>query len=169
MASIASHQSAIETKHELTPGAALRYAWIGYLILLTCPFLMFLYVASSLNDGLPTGNRPLVDGWFIASVAYMVLAAPASFFIRSRFFRDYWKGKCVRPRSYLTGMFIVWGTLEIGGLLSLTGCLLSRSLLPTLLPALAAFMMFVMLWPSGRAMINLHGGSDDPEKYGEPR
>ncbi len=67
------------------------------------------------------------------------------------------------------GMFTVWGTLEIGGLLSLTGCLVSRSLLPTLLPALAAFMMFVVLWPSGRAMINSHGGSDDPEKYGEPR
>jgi len=68
----------------------------------------------------------------------LVLAAPASFFIRSRIFRDYWKGQRVRPRAYLTGMFTVWGTLEIGGLLSLTGCLVSRSLLPTLLPALAA-------------------------------
>src|SRR4051794_14258893 len=112
MASVASHQAEFETKPELQPGAALRYAWIGYLILLTCPFLLFLYVAWSLNDGLPFGDRPLADGWFIASVAYMVLAAPASFFVRSRIFRDYWQGKCVRPRSYLTGMFIVWGTLE---------------------------------------------------------
>ena len=48
MASIASHQSEINTKRELTPGAALRYAWYGYLILLATPFLMSLYVASSL-------------------------------------------------------------------------------------------------------------------------
>ena len=74
------------------------------------------------------------------------------------------------PKSYLVGMLGVWATIEIGGLASLIGCLVTRSLLPTLLPALVAFMLFVPLWPSGRSMICSHkGDSDDPETYEEPR
>ncbi|MDB5321751.1 MAG: hypothetical protein JWN40_3382 [Phycisphaerales bacterium] len=169
--------SAIATEHvhrtpDLTPQTALRYAWWVYLTMLVLPFLMFLYVASSLmgETGVERRDRPLADGWFIASVVYMVVIAPASFFVRSRFFRDYWTGKCVAPRQYLKGMIVVWATLEIGGLLSLFGCLMSRSLLPGLLPAMAAFVMYVVLWPNGRAMIcGARGASDDPEKYEEPR
>lgn len=156
---------------ELTPEVALRYAWGGWLTMLACPFVLFLYVAWSLMGDQPMRrNRPLSDVWFLASVAYMVLIVPATFFIRSRLFRAYWKGDCVAPRAYLTGMYTVWGALELGGLLSLAGCLASRSLLPSLMPAIAAFMMFVVLWPSGRAMICAgRGASDDPEHYEEPR
>jgi len=46
----------------------------------------------------------------------------------------------------------------------------TNSLLPNLLPALVAFMLFLPLWPSGRAMIcSQRGNSDDPETYEEPR
>jgi hypothetical protein len=66
-------------------------------------------------------------------------------------------------------MTSVWITLEIGGVMGLIGCLLTHSLIPNLLPALVAFMLFTPLWPSGRAMY-CHGGStDDPEIYEEPR
>jgi hypothetical protein len=140
--------------------------------MLVLPLLLTLYVVWTLGGATTSERRdlPLANGWFIASVAYMCLVAPASFFIRSRFFRDYWKGQCVPPRQYLKGMYVVWGALEVGGLLSLVGCLMSRSLLPGLLPAVAAFVMFVVLWPSGRAMVcSDRGASDDPEKYEEPR
>ncbi len=73
------------------------------------------------------------------------------------------------PRQYLKGMYVVWGALEVGGLLSLFGCVMSRSLVPGILPAIAAFVMFVVLWPNGRAMTCAGGASDDPEKYEEPR
>jgi len=173
MATIASsHSTNLPTpKNELAPEAALRYAWGVWLTMLAIPFLLFLYVVWSLMDS-PGGDRNqwLSDRWFMSSVAYVVFVVPISFFIRSRFFRPYWKGECVPPRDYLKGMFTVWGALELGGILSLAGCLASNSLIPGLLPALAAFMLFVILWPSGRAMIpHARGSSDDPERYEEPR
>jgi hypothetical protein len=105
---------------------------------------------------------------FIAAIAFLFIMGPVSFVIRSRLFRSYWRGEPVNPRDYLLGMLVVWMTFEIGGLLSLAGCLLSNSLLPCLLPALASFMFFTPLWPSGKAMVR-PTGSDDPEMYSEPR
>jgi hypothetical protein len=173
MSVIASeHRENLHHGHELTPQQALRNAWIGYGVMLALPFLMFLFVAASLmsQDGAVRRDLPLANGWFIASIVYMVLIPAASFFIRSRYFRNYWKGERVAPRQYLKGMYTVWVALEIGGLLSLLGCLMSRSLVPGLLPALAAFVMYIVLWPNGRAMVSSgRGASDDPEKYEEPR
>ena len=170
MATTVATHGKIENRAELTPGRALRYAWYVYLVLLACPFLLFLFVVWSLMDQGLRRNIYLSDRWFLSAVAYMVLIVPASFFARSRFFKAYWTGDCVPPRAYIKGMFITWFALEVAGLMSLIGCLLSRSLLPSLLPALAAFMMFVVLWPNGRAMIcQGRGASDDPERYEEPR
>ena len=109
--------------------------------------------------------------WFIGCVAYVVLIVPASFFLRSRFFRAYWNvGECVSPRNYFLGMVSTWVALEIAGLLSITGCLVTRTFAPCIIPAAVAFMAFVMLWPNGRAMVcRDRGESDDPEKYEEPR
>jgi hypothetical protein len=112
----------------------------------------------------------LANRWFLWTVAYMVVVVPASFFARSRFFRGYWTGNCVAPRNYFRGMLVTWLALEVGGLLSIAGCLMTRSFAPCILPALVAFMMFVALWPAGRAMVcHDRGESDDPEKYEEPR
>jgi hypothetical protein len=173
MSIIASEErQKLHSTDDLTPQQALRNAWIGYGVMLALPFLAFLYVAAWMmrHSGVDRRDLPLANGWFIASVVYMVLVPAASFFLRSRYFRKYWKGERVSPRDYLKGMYVVWGALEIGGLLSLFGCFMSRSLLPGLLPALAAFVMYIVLWPNGRAMIcSNRGASDDPEKYEEPR
>jgi hypothetical protein len=66
-------------------------------------------------------------------------------------------------------MMSIWVALEIGGLFALVGCLRSQQLLPDLLPALVAFMFFVTLWPSGRAMTRQTGHLEDPQVYEEPR
>ena len=170
MAVILSHSGHSDARQPLSAQQALKVAWYGYLVLLALPFLYCLFVAWSLMGVAHRHGDTILDGWFLASVAYIVLVVPASFFVRSRFFREYWEGKPVQPMAYLKGMYIVWIALEIGGLLSLTGCLISRSLAPGLMPAVAAFMMFVSLWPSGRAMVAARrGDSDDPERYEEPR
>src|SRR4051794_31725875 len=111
------------TQRELTPQSALHIAWLAFLIMAACPFLLFLYAAWQLTGG-PTTLRalPLSDRWFLSAVAYMVLVVPASFFVRTRLFKEYYRGGRVSPKHYLTGMLIVWGTLEVGGLYSLTGC-----------------------------------------------
>lgn len=171
MATIATHSGNLPTPSRLTAQMALRYAWYVWLVMLVCPFFLFLYaIWSSVRSPAITDNQWLADRWFIASVLYMIVVPSASFFIRSRWFAPYWKGDCVPPRDYLKGMFTVWGALELGGIVSLAGCIASGAILPNLLPALAAFTMFVIMWPNGRAMAcGGRGASDDPERYEEPR
>jgi hypothetical protein len=157
-------------RRELTPNGALRQAWYWYLSLLSVPFLLFLTAVLILNcrENLPA-PLPVRNAWFIGSIAYMGIATPIAFAIRSRFFRSYWRGEGVAPRAYLSGMLVVWLTFEIGGIVSLIGCLASNSLAPCLLPALTAFMFFTPQWPNGRAMSERTGNTDDPEIYQEPR
>jgi hypothetical protein len=171
MATIASNSGNLPIRNELQPQTALKYAWFVWLTMLAIPFLYFLYVVWSMMSAQTSApDRWLGDKWFITSVVYMVLVAPGSFFVRSRLFRNYWKGQPVPPRDYLKGMFTAWGALELGGILSLSGCLATGALLPNLFPALAGVVLFVALWPNGRAMISGgRGASDDPERYEEPR
>ena len=89
---------------------------------------------------------------------------------RSHLFRPYWAGRTVSPRAYLKGTIILWLSLELGGILSMAGCSITHSLLPNLLPAMAAFILFALLWPAGTPMVCPNRGNlDDPERYVEPR
>lgn len=180
MASIVSHHPASSSadhsgggRAELTPQKALRRAWFTYLTMLAIPAVLFvvtLFTLAGEGYGFTRRDRSMWDVWFIGAVAFLVIAGPAAFFVRSRMFRGYWTGECVAPRAYLSGMIVVWATLELGGIISLVGALMSHSLFPYILPALVAFMMYVALWPSGRAMTcGDRGRSDDPERYEEPR
>jgi hypothetical protein len=158
-------------RRELTPNGALRHAWYWYISLLFVPFLLFLavFLIRNYREGLQS-SFSVRNAWFIGSIAYMVLAAPIAFTIRSRLFRSYWRGEGVAPRDYLAGMLVVWFTFEIGGVVSLIGWLASGSgSFQCLLPAIAAFMFFTPLWPNGRAMAKSTGNTDDPEIYQEPR
>jgi hypothetical protein len=157
-------------KNEMSAESALVLAWRWWLVLLVLPFIIFLGVIWNLMDQeAGTGNAPLAQGWFLAAMAFLAVAGPGAFFWRSHVFKAYWSGERVLPRDYLSGMLAVWWTLEIAGIFSLSGCLLSRQLLPNLLPAVVAFMLYVPLWPSGRAMVDRIGGTDDPGTYAEPR
>jgi hypothetical protein len=157
-------------RSELTPGRALRIAWLSWLSLAAIPFLLFIVVVLTLTaNGSRPGNRALAERWFLFSMLYLALAVPCSFFLRSYVFKAYWAGEVVSPKNYLTGMLTIWMTIVAGGILALIGCWLSDSLLPNLLPALVAFMLFIPFWPSGRAMTRRVGNDDDPEHYEEPR
>jgi hypothetical protein len=172
MATLTSHREhvAAAVGNEWTPQTALRYSWYAFLTLLVIPMLLFLYVVWSGDRTADSPDRALAQRWFIGTVAYMVLVVPASFFLRSRYLQRYWSGECVAPADYFRGMMVSWVALEVGGLLSLAGCLVTGTFAPCILPAIVAFMMFVALWPSGRAMIcRDRGASDDPEEYEEPR
>ena len=154
------------------PSAALvlRRAWVIWFALLGSPFILFLVTVWQLMDRETSIARPaLARAWFFGSMAYLALAVPAAFFWRSRIFKAYWSGQVVAPRDYLKGMLTIWLALETAGLIGLSGCLVSGSILPCLLPALVAFMVFIPFWPSGRAMSRPVGNEDDAELYEEPR
>jgi hypothetical protein len=161
--------SAEVSRAELTPRAALKRAWVWYLVMLLVPFLLFVTVAITLMESSNQRHVTMTDTWFLGSIGFLIVAAPAAFALRSRYFRPYWRGEVVSPRNYLSGMLIVWFVFEIGGIVSLFGCLMGHSLLPCLIPALASFMFFTPLWPNGRAMVKRTGNADDPEMYAEPR
>lgn len=159
----------------MSSGTAIRVAWVGWLVLLAVPFLVFLIALwqHQEREAVTTGSGAAVSGesnfWFLATSLYLLVVVPISFFWRSHIFRSYWSGKTVEPSKYLAGMFSIWIALEIGGIASLIGCIVSNALLPCLLPALIAFMFFVTFWPSGRAMTRPVGNYNDPQIYEEPR
>jgi hypothetical protein len=124
--------------------------------------------ASSYREG-AQATLHVKSAWFLGAILFELIAGPIAFTIRSRLFRSYWEGQAVAPRTYLHGMIIVWMAFELGGLLSLLGCLMSNSLVPCLLPAMGAFMFFASVYPNGRAMHRPTGNTDDPEIYQEPR
>ncbi len=164
------HEPALTGEPEgLTPTIAVRYAWAGWIVLLALPALYLLYVLWHISGGGP-GNEDVARQWFIGATAFMIVITPVSLFIRSRIFKSYWQGRRIAPKAYLMGMFTVWIAMELGGIISLTGCLMSRMLLPNMIPALVAFVLFIPLWPTGKSMVNARAGSaEDPEHYEEPR
>ena len=171
METVASRRNTLENRaNQLTPETASRYAWWSWATLLLAPFALFLFVAYRLMDdaGSPR-NQSGAHAWFIGTMAYLAVVVPITFFYRSRCFAAYWKGKTVAPADYLRGNLAVWIALEIGGILALVGCLMTDALLPCILPALAAFMFFVPLWPSGTAMVRASGQHEDTGRYEEPR
>src|SRR5215207_8620691 len=105
---VSSHARDHARGADLTPRQALRYAWYIWLAMLAIPALFFLYVAWQIGDRPHDAiDRPYSNGWLIGSVLYMILAGPAAFFMRSRYFKGYWSGDCVVPRNYLIGMSIL--------------------------------------------------------------
>jgi hypothetical protein len=164
----ADGRGVVGSKSSLSVPMALRLAWVSWVIMLVLPFLVFL--AMIWQTAIMT-HGPAVGGetWFLAASFYLLLAVPSSFFWRGHVFKAYWTGHTVSPGKYLFGMLSIWLTLEIGGLFSLIGCFVNNSALPCLLPALVAFMFFVTMWPSGRAMVRTVGNHEDAAVYEEPR
>jgi len=154
---------------KLTPARALRLAWFCWLGLMVVPFAMILWLIWHLSPGQITEPGAGAQRWFIGSMAYLALAVPASLFWRGRVFKPYWAGQTVPPAQYLSGMATVWAALAVGGIVSLAGCVATKSLTPNLLPAMMSLILFLTMWPGGRAMIRRVGNADDPGLYEEPR
>jgi hypothetical protein len=171
MANIAIKDGAgtVHASGNLSVRTALNLAWATWAVLLVVPFLLFLAVVWTLMFHESTVVRPEQHTWFLASSAYLLIVGPASFFWRGRLFKMYWEGHPIPPAKYLHGMLAIWAALEFGGIIALLGCLFEGALLPSLLPALVAFMFFVTLWPSGKAMVKSVGGEEDASIYEEPR
>jgi hypothetical protein len=169
MAQLATDGGTVGSGGKLSVGTALRIASVIWIVLLVIPFFMFLAVVYKLGVQNVEHMQVQNDTWFIVASMYLLVAVPASFFWRGHLFKAYWTGRPIAPANYLFGMISVWVALELGGLLSLAGSIMSGALLPSLLPALVAFMFYVTLWPSGRSMVRRVGSSEDPHVYEEPR
>jgi hypothetical protein len=171
MVAIASPIVATHARRELTAESTLRIAWWTWCGFLVLPFFGFIATVWHLMDseagvGADSGAS---EGWFLVSMIFLALAVPTAFFWRSHIFKGYWQGQVVSPRCYLKGMCTIWIALELGGLCSLLGCWMTGQVLPNLLPALVAFMLFTPLWPNGHAMTRPLQDEHDSGDYEEPR
>ncbi len=153
----------------LTVGEALRYAWLSWLAMLIIPFVLFLVATIKSNSGTERATDSHIGTiWFVAAMAILGIGVPAAFFLRSRYFKPYFEGDVVPPRAYLKGQLAIWIMTELGGIFALIGCLVSGSLIPNIVPALLAFVIFVPFRPTGRSMVRAVGASDDHHIYEDP-
>ena len=154
---------------QITVRTALRLAWLTWVVFLLIPFFLFLGAvwATAFHESVRTITSP--PNWFLGACGYLIVVVPAAFFWRSRVFKPYYSGHPIEPAKYLYGMLAMWVALEFGGIISLLGCFVTHSLLPSLLPALVAFMFYVTQWPTGHAMVGSIGESEDASVYKEPR
>lgn len=162
----------LETRehHALNERHTLLVAWIVWFVMLTIPFVVFLAVLfRQLYGESAVASEATINRWFVGSMIFCGLVVPGAFFLQGRAFRAYWHGQCVAPRAYLRGMISIWASLELSGLIALIGCWATGTMIPTMLPAILAFMLFVPLWPNGHAMTRPLVSEQDGADYEEPR
>ena len=147
----------------------MQAAWYIWSALLLAPFMLFLMVTWFIAGN----DRPMHQSFgyefFIFNCIYLALAVPVSFGLRSKMFASYYEGKGVPPRRWLVGMMIPWIAFELAGIFSLIGAIVDNTLLPNLIPALLAFVLFCTQWPKGTGMLRPTGDSEDSGLYEEPR
>jgi hypothetical protein len=153
-----------------TPGGAYALAWGIWFVYLVTP--MFLFLATLLYLLAKPTTMAITPGqtWFLAMMLMLAPGVPLVFYIRGKlFFYGYLNGRSVTPRQYIYGMVMVWTWIELIGLLSLAGCIVSGSLAPCVIPALMAFIVFLTQWPNATALANHTGHLDDPSLFHHPR
>jgi len=121
------------------------------------------------SDPTPPANQHAATLWFVLTLSYIALSVPVAFFWRGHLFKGYWSGQRVPPREYLIGMISIWLALSIGGLASVAGCIATRSMVPNMLPAVLAFVVYISLWPNGHSMSRPLHDEHDPLDYEDPR
>ena len=84
--STATASASVHARDELSPDTALRIAWFCWLGFLAVPFVLFLYVCWSLMDNTEPRDLNAANGWFIASMVYLIVVVQLAFFWRSRIF-----------------------------------------------------------------------------------
>ena len=147
---------------------ALTWAiWITYLI---TPFLAFFGTVLFLMINESVIHKGVGEVWFITMMIWVAGGIPLAFFVRSKlYFQNYWKGHTVSPRQYLKGMLLVWTVIELAGLLSIVGCIVTGELVPNLIPALFGFVVFITQWPNASAMTKTTGNKADSSLFQYPR
>ena len=153
----------------LSVQTALKLAWLCWGVLLVGPFLFFQWLIWYVASGNPGRFHADTEKWFLGAMIYLIIVLPGSFFWRGHLFRDYWLGHPVPPGKYVFATISVGLALALGGVLSLTGCLVTGSFMPNLIPGLLSLLLFALHWPTGQAMVRPVGKEEDPQVYEEPR
>lgn len=156
---------------------ALRKAWGYYLLLGVIPplamILMIFYLIFT-SGTLALGPRVMVGNltagwiWFIGGMLWIGVTVPVSFYLRRRYWDEYYRGGVVSPSNYIKGNMAIWLPLVVAGVAGFIGFGATRYV-ANLFTSLLAFMIFLTMFPNGHAMTRPIGDHDDPGVYEEPR
>jgi hypothetical protein len=89
---------------------------------------------------------------FYIACAMVVTAIPMGLFVRGQVFKRGWVGDVVTPQAYTAGNIIAWACCEAPAFFALITIFIDGRVVPNILPAAAAIVMHLLLWPNGRAM-----------------
>jgi hypothetical protein len=130
---------------------ALYLAWLTWLILLAAPFVLLPFALQMSPDG--RSPRPdLAEEWFLIVMVYLLVAVPSAVLVRERLFRSFWVSRAVRPRSYYIGMCGIWVVVALAGLAAELVCVATATLMPNVVAAAIALLVYLTLWPTGMAV-----------------
>ena len=142
-----------------TPNTALQLAWTTWVVLLVTPFMMLPLTLHLMPSASGAGPKPELAGrWYGILMVYLLVAIPVALVIRAVMFKGLWHGQPVPPQRYYSGMLLLWFVVVAGGITAELVCVATATLVPNILPAMLALIVFLSLWPTGRPMEHCRTG-----------
>ncbi len=128
-----------------------RLIWLAMIVGQVLFAAMCIYLKLSGRFALSTNEA--VKVLLPISIAYLVGALPVACFIRSQIYKRHWQRHAVAPEGYASGNIIFLAICESAALLSLISMMLADAIFPAIVPALVAFAVQLVNYPTGRAMV----------------
>ena len=129
---------------------ALYLAWLMWLLLLAAPFVVLPFALQMSPDR--RSPRPdLAEGWFLIVMVYLLVAMPSALLVRERVSGSFRASRAERPRSYYIGMCGIWVAVASAGLAAELVCVATATLMPNVVAAVIALVVYLTLWPTGIA------------------
>ena len=141
--------------------------WAACLVTL----LVLLSVAAvvALPGGAVAGDGA-IDGWFISAMILVAVLPTAAGFVHHYLFQRRHELGVVPPATYLQASLVLWGAILIAGVWSAVGCLMTRELVPHVIPLFISLFLLMGTWPNGKAMVKPRSreSEDDTEILHNP-
>ncbi|MFP4144900.1 MAG: hypothetical protein ACLFV3_07115 [Phycisphaeraceae bacterium] len=126
----------------------LRLIWAAMLMSQLVFFLVVAFVLTEARGATPDLHPML--GWI--GVGWFVAATAMGYFARNQIYKSAWREHAIAPGGYLTGNLVLLALLESVGLFSIIALLVTGVMVPEILPAIGALVVFAINFPTGHAM-----------------
>ena len=134
---------------------SLRFIW-GALLggqILFASFALWL-VQSRSADAPSLLPREISDMLFYINLFMLVILVPTAYSVRNQIYKRNWVGQAITPDGYFIGNLVLFMICEAISVKGLVVSVITATAWPTLLPALGAWVVLCVNFPTGRALEN---------------
>lgn len=143
-----------------TPEQTLAILRVLWGVLLVGQLLLIGVAAMVINSNSDSAIKPeLTLKLFGLNAGLLVVNVILGTFIRSQIYKRSWRGHVVSPLGYFTGNVVMLALLEMVIFFGILVSILSKSFMPSILPAVLAMMVYGVNYPHGGPMF----GKADPD------